>query len=278
MSPGEAATTARPRPSRVTAAASAAATTSPSASSVVVADAEPDRGVVRPCRRRPGRSAAGWRARCRARARRSPSGRACPAWPTLRVPGEPAHPRRRRRGLVQPGRLVDDDEPVRPRRRAGPRGRAAGPSAPRLRSRAGAGNADAPARRIARSGVGRVRVASLAGGARGQSASSSSRSGFLYGSGVAGVAAPGRSAATSASRLRRPRAARRRCWRRVREGVEEELQRRGQPDAGLLADLGAEDALGALQRGGGVRARGLVAEHRVEHRRRAGGRRSPGRR
>jgi hypothetical protein len=53
--------------------------------------------------------------------------------------------------------------------------------------------------------------------------------------------------------------------RRLRHRVEVEVQRRRQPDAGLLAHLGADDPLRALQRGGGVGARRVVAEHRVEH-------------
>ena len=49
-------------------------------------------------------------------------------------------------------------------------------------------------------------------------------------------------------------------------GVGDELERRREPDAGLLADLGAEHALGALQRRGGVRALLVGAEDGVEDR------------
>ena len=76
---------------------------------------------------------------------------------------------------------------------------------------------------------------------------------------------PGRPARRPRGPGGRPRAARRPAAPSVRQRVEVEVQRRRQPDAGLLADLGADDALRALQRGGGVGARGVVAEHRVEH-------------
>jgi len=55
--------------------------------------------------------------------------------------------------------------------------------------------------------------------------------------------------------------------RRVRYRVQDELERRREPDADLLADLGAQHALRALERGGRSGACFVVAEHGVEHRR-----------
>src|SRR5690606_5695860 len=54
--------------------------------------------------------------------------------------------------------------------------------------------------------------------------------------------------------------------RRVRQGVEDELDRRGQPDAERATDLRTDETLRALERRGGRRALLVGPQHGVEHR------------